>query len=331
MNIDNLKLKKKLGSGMFGTTYLTTYKNKDYAIKIEKIAEKNINYDLRIQDWREIDFSLNFANKYPDQFIMLYAYDVINNCKHVQEYYNNQIPQHLPSNVIVKLKEKQESKYCIRKVYSLVDTTFSKIYDNITKEQYYSCLAQISYIAFLMKNSGYTHNDLHGENLGVLYVNKNKKLNILNTLIPTFGLQFKAIDFGTVLNTKYKLNKKENLIYKYNLEEEINRIIRRIVSFEKSEFFFTKLITSDKFPEIFAEVKKHLLFKATTDLTKNIQNRFLLFQILFPEEFQKILLKDKFTNTIHPKLKIDLTDFIFLLNNTSNYKKIIHFCSYKLN
>lgn len=113
------------------------------------------------------------------------------------------------------------------------------------------------------------------------------------------------------------------------MEEEINRIIRRIVSFEKSDFFFTKLITSYKFPEIFSKVKKHLLFKTTKDLTKDIQNRFLLFQILFPEEFQKIFLKDKFTNTIHPKLKIDLTDFIFLLNNTSNYNKIIHFCSHK--
>jgi len=331
MNINNLKLKKKLGSGMFGTTYLTTYKNKNYAIKIEKIAEKNINYDLKVQDWREIEFSINFANNYPNQFITLYAYDIIDNCEHIQEYSNNQIPRHLPPSVITRLEDKQKSKYCIRKVYSLIDTTFSKIYDDITKEQFYSCLAQISYMALLMKEHGYTHNDLHGENLGVLYVNKNKKLNILNTIIPTFGLQFKAIDFGNVLHSKYKLNKEEKIIHKLYLQEEICRIIRRMVSFEKSEIFFAKLITPDKFPSVFSETKKHLLFKMTRDLSVDIEKRFLIFQILFPEEFQKLFLKEKFLKTVYPTLKIDLGDFIFLLNNSFNYKKIIKFCSHKIN
>ena len=314
---------------MFGTTYLSSYKKKNYALKIEKIAEKNINYNLKNQDWREIEFSLNFANKYPEQFIYLYAYDIIDNCYHIQDYPDNKIPQHLPPDVIVRLEEKQKSKYCIRKVYSLIDSTFSKIYNTITQEQFYSFLAQISYIALLMKESGYSHNDLHGENVGVLYVNKNKKLNILGNEIPTFGLQFKAIDFGNVLHNKYKLDKNEKQIHKLYLKEEINRLIRRMIIFENKINYPNKLITPDKSIELLNKIKKHSLFQITKDLSKNYDDRFIIFQLLFPNEFQKIYLNEKYVETVYPIYKIDLVDFIFLLNNKSNYKKIIKFCSEK--
>ena len=34
INIDNIKIKKKLGSGVDGTTYLAKYKNKEYTLKM---------------------------------------------------------------------------------------------------------------------------------------------------------------------------------------------------------------------------------------------------------------------------------------------------------
>ena len=80
MDINKFKLDKKLGSGMFGTTYLAFYKNKKYALKIEKISEKDITFDLSLRDRRDIEFSENFANNYPEQFIYLYKYDLINDC-----------------------------------------------------------------------------------------------------------------------------------------------------------------------------------------------------------------------------------------------------------
>ena len=41
VNFDNIIIKKKLGAGMLGTTYLAEYKNKQYALKIQHILEKD--------------------------------------------------------------------------------------------------------------------------------------------------------------------------------------------------------------------------------------------------------------------------------------------------
>ena len=115
------------------------------------------------------------------------------------------------------------------------------------------------------------------------------------------------------------------------MKNEIDRLVRRMISFESNETNIpAKLIIPDRFPNILAEIKKHFLFKTTKAISNDIENRFIIFQILYPNEFQKVFLKDKYINTIYPTTKIDLVDFIFLLNNISNYKKIIKFCSDKL-
>lgn len=333
MNIDNFELKNKLGSGMFGTVYLATYKNrkKNYAIKIEKIAKDNIKYNINTQDWREIEFSIKFANKYPDQFITLYTFDVVDDCKHIQEYANNKIPQHLPQNIITRLEEKQSSKYCIRKVYSLLDTSLGSIIDTLKPENFYSLIAQISYCVFLMHKHGYTHNDLHSQNIGVLYVNKNKKIKIDKYKIPTFGYQFKAIDFGNVLNSKYKLDKDDKKKYKFNMKNELLKILSRLVAFESSDLKIKrKLINREHYPLVYEKIIKHPLFKKIKKLVFHKEDGYIIFQIIFPEEYQKVFYDGKDEQILNPVLKIELNDIIFLLNNKENYKKIIKFCYEKI-
>ena len=63
--MESIKVIKKLGSGVIGTTYLLFINEKYYIGKIEKILEKNIIYDTSYSLWREIEFS-KFANKYPN-------------------------------------------------------------------------------------------------------------------------------------------------------------------------------------------------------------------------------------------------------------------------
>jgi len=74
---------------MIGTVFLAKYKNKKYALKIEHILEADLKKSSSSQIWREIFFSTKFANKYPEQFIKLYSYDIIDNCTHKQEYSMN--------------------------------------------------------------------------------------------------------------------------------------------------------------------------------------------------------------------------------------------------
>lgn len=110
-------------------------------MKIEKIAEKYaLKKNLASREWREIDFALNLANHHPEQFMTLYKYDVVDNCTHVQEYPNEL--KNYPVYVQKIFTEKNNSQYCIRKVYSLVDTTLKFVMDRLTIKQIYSMIAK---------------------------------------------------------------------------------------------------------------------------------------------------------------------------------------------
>ena len=61
MDINNVKILKKLGNGMAGIIYLVLINKKRYALKIEKIAKKYVKKNSSSREWREIDFALNFA------------------------------------------------------------------------------------------------------------------------------------------------------------------------------------------------------------------------------------------------------------------------------
>lgn len=52
--------------------------------------------------------------------------------------------------------------------YEYVDTTLDKLKLN----ELYSILIQLSYIIYIMNKHGYTHNDLHMNNIGIKKTNK---------------------------------------------------------------------------------------------------------------------------------------------------------------
>ena len=76
--LSNYKIIKELGYGIFGNVYLIKNKteNKKYALKIQHVEKKDINLNNKSNNkssiWREINFSLNFANKYPSQYVKLW-------------------------------------------------------------------------------------------------------------------------------------------------------------------------------------------------------------------------------------------------------------------
>jgi tRNA A-37 threonylcarbamoyl transferase component Bud32 len=336
MDINKLKIEKKLGSGMAGAVFLvsSTVKNekKEYALKIEKIAEKYINKDLKLRDWREIDFSINFANKYPEQFIYLYNYDIIKNCKHIQQNEEPNYIEHLKKIPLESQKyfiEKNKSNYCIRKIYSLVNNNLYNIFENLTKKQLYSMIAQISYILYLMKQNGYMHNDLHTQNIGVKKTNK-KYLTLLDNKIPIIDYQYKAIDFGWVLHKKYKLTKNEKERFENSKKNEITRLLKILASIEKNDKI-KKLIDLEDNPILLKKFIKSDDYYLVKDYGINDIDRFFIYQILYPENAQKMILGKDYTVTYKINFRCDLADILYFFNNKLDLSKIIKYCAVLLN
>ncbi len=329
-SIDDYKIIKELGKGMAGTTYLVKLGKKEYALKIEKIAKKNIKPNLQVEEWREIEFSLKFGNLYPEQFIYLYNYDIIPNCTHQQVFARD--PGYLPEDVANRIKEKNSSTYCIRKIYSLVDTDLSKIIKTLDREQIYSLIVQTAYIIYLMDCNGYSHNDLHSQNIGVIKT-KRKYLSIFGVKVKTLGYQYKAIDFGIVSSKLWNKEKISN-------NKDIVRMITRLLGYETSIDYTlpngkpitqSKLIDLKDLGDKFDKIKVLDEYKSLNDFSTEDKDKTVLFQLMYPEQFQKILLGKKKVTLIKPKYLIDLIDVIYFFKYKNDLVKLIKYFSLKLN
>jgi len=53
MDFTKIKVVKKLGTGMYATTYLVEHNGKQYALKKQKILEGNRNRNSRSITWRD--------------------------------------------------------------------------------------------------------------------------------------------------------------------------------------------------------------------------------------------------------------------------------------
>ncbi len=333
-SIDKYKIIKELGHGMVGTTYLAKLGNKKYALKIEKISEKNLKPNTKFSEWREIEFSEKFGNSHPDQFIKLIKYDVVDNCEHKQVYSGDL--KYLPENVSKYLIEKNNSKYCIRKVYSLVDCDLSKIIDQLDKKQIYSLIVQNAYIIYLLKSNGYSHNDLHSQNIGVIKTKK-KYINILGLNVPTFGYQYVALDFGKITWNKWELTPEE--IKDSNPDKDVLRIIKRFIKYSGDLEIINQFGEKRKMGKLMelGDIKNYFdLIKDTEEydtlekFVESDKDKIILFQILYPKKFQKIILGKKKIQVVNLLYKLDLIDILYFFKYKNDLKKIIKYFSLKL-
>jgi serine/threonine protein kinase len=346
--LDNFIALQVLGSGMFGTVREIESNEKKYALKIEKIRESALEIQnimsTSFSEWREILFSQNFANTYQDQFITLLEYDIVDNCEYEysEQYYNHL--QYLPSHVIEKLQEKKLSTHCIRKVYSLINAPLKKYVKKIqNQKEHYSIFTQLIYICYLMQSNGYTHNDMHSNNIGVEKHDIIHTINIESILLNTYGYQIKLFDFGNVLHPSYKMTPEEEFQYKYNIKNEILRPISKFVTFEENEQM-TKLIMWNEnleFFESWIKSESYLQFESPItimehndhyDLTNtNKFSRYLAYQILFYDKFQKEYFGDKYIRTYEPIHAIQIRDYLYILNNIDNLHELVYYMIDKTN
>lgn len=330
---DNFTIIEKVGKGMQGKVYKIKFDDgTQMALKIEKIANKYLEpqmlHSTKVREWRDIEFQ-SFANTYPDQFTEMYDYDYQDGC--VYEYSSGYYKrfEKLPDDIKIIYKEKEEGTYCIRKLYYYVDTILQYV-GKTTLAQEYSMCTQMIYAFHLMQLNGYVHGDIHIQNIGVNYVDPTKTLKILNVNLKTFGRQVRLFDFGRVLNTKYELNEEELLLYKYEIKNEINKYISLLVSFRgKKQNLY--LIQWNKNLDFFNEWLKSDQAKLVQDYGSNDFDRYLIYQMLYPEMFQRKYYGNEYKGTCQLHTKIKLNDILFIFKNKENLEMILRYMINKTN
>jgi serine/threonine protein kinase len=232
INFDDLQIIKKLGSGSFGSSYLVkTIKNnnKEYVLKIQKIlySDKKLKDNIRDykeQIWREIDLHefINTIDK-KDQvfFTKLFEYKIDDNCDiQTSELYKD----------IPYFKKLYESKWCIKFLLEYKDGITLKDFllkNTLNEKQIYSILLQLCKIILILYNGGYSHGDLHLENI-IINKTNNKFFDFMDKKIPFNGYQINVIDYG------FSLHKKYGKFYKKTMKRNGNNIIKYMFN----EMFF---------------------------------------------------------------------------------------------
>lgn len=216
IDFDKLKTLKKLGAGVYGTTYLVEYNGKNYAQKIQHILPKDRERNYKNELWREFDLydyinDMNIKDRV--FFTNLHGYKIYKNCDHDQI---QERPFKINTDKINKL---DESSWCVTYLidYKGDMTLLNFLERNTTLDHklIYSIILQICKIIFVLYKGGYSHNDLHPGNI-MINKTSEKYFEFMNTKIPYQGYQLTAIDYGDVLhkkfNIRYKRTKKMFLI-----------------------------------------------------------------------------------------------------------------------
>ena len=246
MNLEKIKV---LGTGMFGTTYLTIIDGKKYALKTQHILpvhrKKNYKYEL----WRELDlykYIDKLSNNDKKFFTQLHSYNIYNNCKHKQK---RPFKLKKEGSFFEEMTKLDKSSWCIDMLIDYHGKWTCGKYlttHSITSKQCYSLIVQIFKIIDILYKGGYSHNDLHLDNVMMKKTNE-KYFTYKNKRIPYRGYQLVAIDYGEVLHKKFKIKhakkfKKDRDLFMYN--EIKNTTYNLTTNFDKYLFNFKK----KKFP-----------------------------------------------------------------------------------
>ena len=313
---------KTLGKGQEGTVYQISINGINYALKIEHILQEHIKYSKYSPVWREINFCRKVANKYPDYFINLIDFEIIDSCDHKQ--YNNL--KGLNAERRDKIIKRNASSYCVKKIYTLIDTTLREIQHTLNIKQLYSFIIQMFYIFYILHKYKYIHGDVHDGNIGVIKTNK-QYITIFDMKIPTFGYIYKLIDFGLVLKRsdveKQNMNEFE---HKYKIESS-----NIIYALARSDFWNYKLkkhlyIDWKQVYEKFTKTKEYNQFKNISD---DHFVQMFLFELLYIDKFRQLVIPN-INKHFQVHLYVDIKDIIFILENNNNHKKVIKYFYNKL-
>jgi serine/threonine protein kinase len=312
MSLDDFKIIKKLGQGMIGTVYLIESRGSNYAYKIEHILKKDTIKSKTSKLYREISFC-KFIKKYPNQFIQLIDYDIIGDCGHFQAYKVD--PGGFSKEKQKEFSDLAKSKYCVRKIFTLVDGNLEDILNKLTVKQIYSMIIQLVTMVTIMHSHGWVHGDFHPLNIGYIKTPE--------------GYTYKAIDYGEVKNNKY-LAKNERKVFNEDMKYEIGNIKYILTESKSWKYLRTHKIKPPGFVEHYNLCKNTPEFNDIS-VIKDKYNRMFLFELLHPRVYQKFLLGKHFTKLMPMKCLIPREDIMFFVKNSDDPRGLIKYFTKKLN
>jgi hypothetical protein len=328
--MDKYTVISKISIGSEGTVYKVIKNNKYYAMKISHILKIDIPKSLESIHWREIDFANNLNKKHPDHFMKLYDYDIINNCN--KKYFTMDVENINPIEVRNSYINLLNSGYCSRKIYNYVQYDLNNHIEKLNLNQIYSGIIQVAFIIFLIRQSGYYHNDLGPNNIGINKTNK-KYLNILGHKIPTFGYIFIALDYGKVFHDKFILRKKEkNLAILNHFRTIFNTYSIKFLLLHDFDTRYKLSSYTDCYDSdiIYKNFNNHDIKKIIEMYTKDESMQLTLCELLFPHIFQKISLKILPKNYNNNKTIVPKEDIIFILTHIENVELVINYLALKV-
>jgi serine/threonine protein kinase len=317
MLIKYLKLGSFIAAGYQGAVHeIFDEHGKRYAIKVVKIKEKYKEQSYEISAWREIDFANTVGNLYPNSFIYMYAYDIIDN---IGDFNYHRPKKHPNTELYNQLKK---SKYAVRIVYTYINDTLDKVIHSLSREQLYSMIVQITFAIKVMHEHGYTHNDLKLHNIGAKHTS-DKYVDLDDTLrVKTYGFIYKIIDYGGILHRKYDLSETSSKIHHNKMIKEVDFILYNLFRCDiKDKFFCGGIYPKD------GTFKESHVYKNIEHYTSIWDYQYFLFAILYPTQHQKFFTKNINHNTSDIKLLLPFKDILHFIKFKRHTGKIINYFS----
>ena len=266
MQNSDIKLITKIGEGWSGSVYKCKIGNTNGIYKIEKIN----NYDLLDNNsnyHRQIDFSINVGNKYPNKFLLLAQNGILHNCS-----YTSNIPSNMQEYLKKEKRKSNKIKTCAFLIYTpILDGTLRHIIDKLSNIEYKNMVKQIINSINIIHKNGYMHRDIHDEN--IMY----KKIN--------GAYKWYIIDYGLIFNEKYKLNDTDIIVNKKYWKNDKIAFIYSILNKKILDVVEEKKIIIKNFDERVKYIKNNLILKnikkyISSNLSKNETNEIIIILII---------------------------------------------------
>jgi serine/threonine protein kinase len=250
----NVKIIKKLGSGMMGIVYLTNIDGKQAVTKIEKY-----DGDLTTKSpfIRQLIFNDKVARLYPDRFVTLVSSGSVNDCKLKNKFKNSSSENSSDENF---------DKCSILSYQPVLKYTLEDILEKLTPKKKLKIFKILETTISIMNENGFVHREIHTENIMC-----DKSLD-----------KWYLIDYGSVKHKSFiKSPKKQYAFYnnipdiiatmRYFIEDPVvDYIMKKWKNQKKKNSPETKLFVEKKFTDFkkalsiikkdsrYSEIKKYL-------------------------------------------------------------------------